>query len=298
MPFIYSGLAAAANAAAAAAAPAAAGATNMLGNASAASGMIGNPLFAHLTNVKNRKFAREQYKTQRQDALSDWAMTNEYNSPRAQMQRFQEAGLNPNLIYGQMQTASDPRSSSFSGGQASAPRQDQESLFAGHRMRQSSAQTDLLAKQMSLMDAEIENKKAQTIATIASSGLTETQKQSMLFDLGLKKELRDVSVETKQWELTDLKTRQNSIQGEIMRAWQLHPGRLKEQALEILQKEKQRAKTTSEISHIEAMISRLNQEININKLSEVEASKNINPKDPAIIRWLMRISRAIVLGSD
>lgn len=30
-----------------------------------------------------------------------WEMMKEYNSPKMQMQRFQEAGLNPNLIYGQ-----------------------------------------------------------------------------------------------------------------------------------------------------------------------------------------------------
>lgn len=29
-----------------------------------------------------------------------WAKLNEYNSPMAQMKRFKEAGLNPNLIYG------------------------------------------------------------------------------------------------------------------------------------------------------------------------------------------------------
>lgn len=33
--------------------------------------------------------------------LDMWKMQNEYNSPQSQMQRFKEAGLNPNLIYGQ-----------------------------------------------------------------------------------------------------------------------------------------------------------------------------------------------------
>lgn len=33
--------------------------------------------------------------------LEMWNLQNEYNSPQAQMQRFQEAGLNPNLIYSQ-----------------------------------------------------------------------------------------------------------------------------------------------------------------------------------------------------
>lgn len=34
-----------------------------------------------------------------------WHMLNQYNSPMAQMQRYKEAGLNPNLIYGQSNTA-------------------------------------------------------------------------------------------------------------------------------------------------------------------------------------------------
>lgn len=33
--------------------------------------------------------------------LEMWNMANTYNSPKAQMQRYQDAGLNPNLIYGQ-----------------------------------------------------------------------------------------------------------------------------------------------------------------------------------------------------
>lgn len=33
-----------------------------------------------------------------------WNRTNEYNSPQAQMQRLSEAGLNPNLIYGSVNT--------------------------------------------------------------------------------------------------------------------------------------------------------------------------------------------------
>lgn len=33
--------------------------------------------------------------------VENWKMQNEYNSPAAQMARYQEAGLNPNLMYGQ-----------------------------------------------------------------------------------------------------------------------------------------------------------------------------------------------------
>lgn len=37
--------------------------------------------------------------------LEAWNLENEYNSPAAQMQRYQDAGLNPNLIYGQSNTS-------------------------------------------------------------------------------------------------------------------------------------------------------------------------------------------------
>lgn len=43
---------------------------------------------------------------QRQWALSDWNTQNEYNSPEAQMGRYRDAGLNPNLVYGEGVAAS------------------------------------------------------------------------------------------------------------------------------------------------------------------------------------------------
>lgn len=43
-----------------------------------------------------------------------WNLQNQYNSPAAQMQRYQDAGLNPNLIYQQQNTASAPASASAS----------------------------------------------------------------------------------------------------------------------------------------------------------------------------------------
>lgn len=51
-------------------------------------------------NQLDRDWEFKMYQTQRQDALSDWRMMNEYNSPGQQMRRLQEAGLNPHLVYG------------------------------------------------------------------------------------------------------------------------------------------------------------------------------------------------------
>lgn len=46
--------------------------------------------------------------------LELWKLQNEYNSPAEQMKRFQEAGLNPNLIYSQQNTAQSPAAASAS----------------------------------------------------------------------------------------------------------------------------------------------------------------------------------------
>lgn len=58
---------------------------------------------------------------QNQMMIDNWNMQNAYNTPLAQMQRFKEAGLNPNLIYGQTNMAG-------SIGTPTAPRSGGESL--------------------------------------------------------------------------------------------------------------------------------------------------------------------------
>jgi hypothetical protein len=60
-----------------------------------------NSLAQASQNKKNRQFSEKMYEKQKADSYVAWTAQNEYNSPKAQMSRFQEAGLNPNLIYGQ-----------------------------------------------------------------------------------------------------------------------------------------------------------------------------------------------------
>lgn len=62
------------------------------------------------TNAQNKQYSQQMYDRQRADALEDWDKQNKYNSPSQQMQRFKEAGLNPNLIYGQMSNSAAIRS--------------------------------------------------------------------------------------------------------------------------------------------------------------------------------------------
>ena len=68
--------------------------------------------YAAQTRINRQQLAynREMYDRQRADALADFNMQNQYNSPMAQMARFSQAGLNPNLIYKQSNEGGSVRS--------------------------------------------------------------------------------------------------------------------------------------------------------------------------------------------
>ena len=53
----------------------------------------------------NNNMQWRNWKRQHEFLLEDWYRQNAYNTPKAQMRRFEAAGLNPNLIYGQQNTA-------------------------------------------------------------------------------------------------------------------------------------------------------------------------------------------------
>jgi|GEM_PF-5050930 len=59
--------------------------------------VVGGMIEGAMNNASNKKIAREN----REFSLEMWNRNNEYNTPLAQMQRLKEAGLNPNLMYGQ-----------------------------------------------------------------------------------------------------------------------------------------------------------------------------------------------------
>lgn len=57
---------------------------------------LANYLINAATNKANRQLAEYEWSKN----LEMWNLQNEYNSPTAQMQRLKDAGLNPNMMYG------------------------------------------------------------------------------------------------------------------------------------------------------------------------------------------------------
>lgn len=70
-----------------------------------AGGILGGPAGASAGAslggaVDEERAQQSAYKQQKSDALANWNLQNQYNSPVEQMKRLREAGLNPMLVYG------------------------------------------------------------------------------------------------------------------------------------------------------------------------------------------------------
>jgi len=103
-----------------------------------------------LTNYKNR-----------QNALADQKALNAYNSPAQQMQRFKEAGLNPNLIYKQTNEGAPVRSTDYVAPQIKETQLDV--LGKSNQIRVQDQQLKNMGLQNDLINAQILKTKADAL---------------------------------------------------------------------------------------------------------------------------------------
>lgn len=191
-------------------------------------GQTGNMVAQGRTNKKTREWNEEMYRRQEADNYGKWKeqneynesiwardqanneriwnMMNEYNSPISQMQRFKSAGLNPNLIYGQMtggaglDATPQPRAA-LGGGRVNswhpiAPQIDVRSAaMTALDVRNREAQTDNLVAQNQVIRQEAALKGLQAAGLVTKNAKSD-------FDLKLASELRDVSVDAARINLS------------------------------------------------------------------------------------------------
>ena len=62
--------------------------------------IVGQGAFGLGSNMLTNRGALRRQQLADQNNIRFWKMQNEYNTPANQMKRLQDAGLNPNLIYG------------------------------------------------------------------------------------------------------------------------------------------------------------------------------------------------------
>lgn len=233
-------------------------------------------------NRANRQFAQEQADVSNQRNIANWRMQNEYNqqmwdkqnqyddtiwnrqnayneakwdkenaynSPMAQMERYKEAGLNPNLIYGQsnmggsISTANldsgNMRGSDIPGAQKAeyqgrAPSFDiQGGINSVAALRESAARTDNLRKLNTVYEQDAALRAAQTAGTITGTAKTaqELKLGSALFQTSV--DAAAASLRKTQIE-TDISLNQDERHGALTKS------NLKEAAERILQMRGQR----------------------------------------------------------
>lgn len=156
---------------------------------SAASGLFGARRAAKQTNrniERTIQAQREAQDLEYQRNLEQWERENAYNTPAMQMQRLTEAGLNPNLVYGNGSAATTAAKSP----QYEAARPD----YSGQRSPSAAALQSIMTTQgIQQAHAQINNIKAQNKLIRAQAAKVESERLAIDFDYGFKLEHRNQS---------------------------------------------------------------------------------------------------------
>lgn len=248
-------------------------------------------------NKKTRKFAKQQAALQRQYALEDWAMQNEYNHPSSQMARLREAGLNPNLAYGNgVDTTSGPirssepahwtpQASQFDlGGAANA------GLSAYYDTQVKQAQIDNLRTMNTVNEQEALLKAAQTTATAAQTGLTGVNTRRSEFDLQMAQQLKDISAEAARLGVEKQKADIKYTLDNNDRAAMQNAQSIRESVERILRSRAERSKIPAERQLIYAQIESLKHDIDLKQLDIDLKEKGVQPTDGLVARTLARVA--------
>lgn len=151
-------------------------------------GMIGSAI----SQRQNYKYSKKLMELQYQQNLDLWNKQNEYNSPTAQMQRLQAAGLNPNLVYGSSVAGNSSNNTSTSLGSVS-PVDYTDSMFKGV-----SAVTNMKLARSTVRRQETQNQL--DLALAANKALdTEYLRQTLNSRVSYQNELTKFSLQ--QWPL-------------------------------------------------------------------------------------------------
>lgn len=152
-------------------------------------------------NKDSYDYSTFSYERSKRDNLEFWRMQNEYNSPQMQMKRYQEAGLNPNLIYGQGNSGNSGPIQSVAAPPPQFRSTEPGNGVAGGSLAFINSMYDLQIKQ-----AQADNLKAQNTVIHEDALLKRQQRLSGEFDLGYKSDLRETNADATRERLRQLKT--------------------------------------------------------------------------------------------
>lgn len=268
-------------------------------------------------NQENIAWQNQSLDINEANTLKNWNLQNEYNTPAAQMQRFKDAGLNPNLVYSQ----GNPGNA----GAIATPQRGTPDLKAPDYRHIGDDVGNALAafQNYQFKKAQIDNTDANTTAAKANAALTDSNRQlndarqrnidadtslkllsnaSGTFDLGVKSDLRDTTVESAKENLRQISNNINLANDANDRAWRglslqirasdlnalSNDMSLRQGLQNILNMRMQNAKTSVEMQNLRQVGQNLKQSNELNQLDIDLKSKGLNWSDPAYIRQVQR----------
>lgn len=162
-------------------------------------------LFGSDPNKQNKEIMQMQNQFNAQEAqknrdfqLQMFNRTNDYNSPKQQMQRFMEAGLNPDLMYGNGSSSIAAQSPSGSQASGTSPIAAVDMQQRAANVALTQAQTRLIEHQADNLDADTGKKGAET-----SGILTENEVQRQLAEGRIT--MQGIEISLAQFDLNELK---------------------------------------------------------------------------------------------
>lgn len=239
------------------------------------------------------RYNTKMYKLQRQHALEDWAMQNQYNHPTAVMSRLREAGLNPHLVYGEgaNMPSVNVRSSEVGSWNPKAPEWNigeaaVEGIHAYQNWEVKEAQVDNLRAQNTAIIQDALLKAAQVLDTTESAKNKE-------FDRTLKEAIRTYSIDAAKLGVEKQQADIDYTLDQNERAAAMTGANLRESAERILNYRLERAKTKEEIENIKLQAEILKKDATLKQLDIDLKRLGIQPTDPAYMRILSRLFNSV-----
>lgn len=166
-------------------------------------------------NQKNREWNLNLAKQQNQWNIDQWNRENAYNTPAAQMARYKDAGLNPDLMYGQQNlSAASPEMTAGDGSQPTDVSNLANKRTIGDMVSQSAA-TRLTNAQAKLAESQADKTDAEAVGqTINNEWLPKLLKgQTEINEADVKQRLADAGLKGKQVEVAaeQIKVMQQSV---------------------------------------------------------------------------------------
>lgn len=253
-------------------------------------------------NKKTRKWNEQMYSRQRTDALSDWNMQNAYNTPEAQMQRLREAGLNPNLVYGNGAdvTAGPTRSTEAKSWNPTPPQVDLSGVGSAFSQYYDAtvkqAQVDNMAAQKTLIEQQAIHEGLKAANTAAGTDKTKAETQTLNSLRESQLEALKVSIEKMQTDIqstSDANKRENQLQPGKM---DIQQGTVQNMMSDLLTKRLARTKTQTEVIEIERRILNLRREGILKDIEIDIRQRDGNPNDPYWQKKLQQVLEFLIEG--